>query len=88
MGKRLRFRDLKTRGIVDNRATLRNWILKLGFPKGQLTGANVRTWDEDTEINPWLASRPTEFKPAPPPPGPGKRRGRPPKAAQQPTVEA
>jgi hypothetical protein len=79
MGKRLRFGDLKARGIVKNRVTLRNWILKQNFPPGQLTGPNTRTWDEEAEINPWLASRPTDLKPAPPPPGPGKRRGRPPK---------
>jgi hypothetical protein len=79
MGKRLRFGDLKARGIVNNRPTLRNWIRDRGFPPGQLTGPNTRTWDEDTEINPWLANRPTDLKPAPPPPGPGKRRGRPPK---------
>jgi hypothetical protein len=54
MGKRLRFGDLKARGIVKNRVTLRNWILKQNFPPGQLTGPNTRTWDEETEINPWL----------------------------------
>lgn len=73
MGKRLRYADLKARGIVKNRATLRNWQQKLGFPLGQMTGPNTRTWDEDTEINPWLESRPTEPKPAPV----GNRRGRP-----------
>jgi hypothetical protein len=83
MGKRLRYRDLVARGIVKNRVTLRNWIEKLGFPPGQLTGPNTRTWDEDTEIEPWLATRPTEPKPAPPSPGPGKRpRGRPRKVPQ------
>jgi predicted DNA-binding transcriptional regulator AlpA len=76
MGKRLRFRDLKARGIVNNRPTLRNWIRDRGFPAGQLTGPNTRTWDEDTEINPWLASRPTAPKPTPIVKG---RRGRPPK---------
>jgi hypothetical protein len=79
MGKRLRFRDLKDRGIVNNRVTLKNWIEKLGFPPGQLTGPNTRTWDEDTEIKPWLASRPTEPKTIPQ--VEGKRRGRPRKAA-------
>jgi predicted DNA-binding transcriptional regulator AlpA len=85
MGKRLRFRDLKARGIVANRATLRNWIRDRGFPPGQLTGPNTRTWDEDIEINPWLASRPTAPKPAPVVKG---RRGRPAKATQQPGAEA
>jgi hypothetical protein len=82
MGKRLRYRDLVARGIVKNRVTLRNWIEKLGFPPGQLTGPNTRTWDEDTEIEPWLATRPTAPKAAPPPPSPGKRRGRPRKPPQ------
>jgi hypothetical protein len=76
MGKRLRYRELRERGIVKNRATLSNWIKnpKIKFPPGQLTGPNTRTWDEDTEINPWLASRPTTPKPTP---KPKRRRGRP-----------
>ncbi len=81
MRKRLRYRDLKERGIVRNRPTLGNWIRDRGFPPGQLTGPNTRTWDED-EVQAWIDSRPTEPKPAPPPPGPGKCRGRPPKAAR------
>jgi hypothetical protein len=80
MGKRLRFRDLKARGIVNNRVTLKSWIRKHGFPPGQLTGPNTRTWDEDTEINPWLDSRPTAPKPAPIVKG---RRGRPRKSEQR-----
>jgi hypothetical protein len=80
MGKRLRFRDLKARGIVNNRTTLQNWIRKLGFPPGQLTGPNTRTWDEDTEVNPWIAGRPTGPK-TEIPLKPGSRRGRPRKNA-------
>ena len=76
MGKRLRYRDLKECGIVRNRVTLANWIRKLGFPPGQLTGPNTRTWDEDTEILPWLEGRPTGPKEALPL-KPGSRRGRP-----------
>jgi predicted DNA-binding transcriptional regulator AlpA len=64
MRKRLRYRDLRALGIVDNRPTLRQWILKRGFPRGQLTGPNVRTWGED-EIERWIASRPTGPKAAP-----------------------
>ena len=60
---RLRYSDLKARGIVKNRVTLSNWQKKHGFPKGQMTGPNTRTWDEETEVNPWLASRPTAPKP-------------------------
>jgi len=66
---RLRYYDLKKRGIVKNRVTLSNWQKKYGFPKGQMTGPNTRTWDEETEINPWLASRPTAPKPVPKSPG-------------------
>jgi hypothetical protein len=80
--KRLRYSDLKAQGIVNNRTTLANWIKdpKIKFPPGQLTGPNTRTWGEDSDIKPFLASRPTEPKPAPPPPRPGRHRGRPRKA--------
>jgi hypothetical protein len=44
MRKRLRYADLHERRIVNNRATLSNWIRDLGFPPGQLTGPNSRTW--------------------------------------------
>jgi predicted DNA-binding transcriptional regulator AlpA len=77
--KRLRYRDLLTLGVVNNRVTLQNWIRDRGFPPGQLTGPNSRTWSE-AEVQAWIDSRPTEPKPTPPPPGPGKCRGRPPKA--------
>lgn len=62
--KRLRFADLKARGIVNNRVTLSHWQRKYGFPKGQLTGPNSRTYDEG-EVEAWLNSRPTEPKPTP-----------------------
>jgi hypothetical protein len=64
MRKRLRYRDLVADGIVRNRPTLRNWIKKRGFPPGQLTGPNSRTWAED-EVEEWLASRPTGPKAGP-----------------------
>ena len=64
MMRRLRFCDLIDRGIVRNRATLSNWIRKSGFPTGQLTGPNSRTWDEG-EVTRWLANRPTAQKPVP-----------------------
>jgi hypothetical protein len=72
MEKRLRFRDLQERGIVRNRPTLGNWIRDRGFPPGQLTGPNSRTWGE-VEVERWLANRPTGAKPTP-------RGGRPRKA--------
>jgi hypothetical protein len=75
MGRRLRFGDLRARGIVNNRTTLNNWIRKLGFPPGQLTGPNTRTWDEETEIQRWLEGRPIGKKPTPSrPPTAGRRR--------------
>jgi predicted DNA-binding transcriptional regulator AlpA len=61
MRRRLRYRDLVALGIVNNRPCLTKWIKKLGFPPGQLTGPNSRTWGED-EIQAWLDSRPTAPK--------------------------
>jgi hypothetical protein len=73
MRKRLRYCDLVALGVITNRVTLRNWIRKQGFPPGQLTGPNSRTWGED-EVQDWLDSRPV----APKPVSPAKRpRGRP-----------
>jgi hypothetical protein len=59
---RLRFCDLVAQGIVRNRATLSNWQKKYDFPAGH---PNSRTWDEETEIKPWLAKRPTSRKATP-----------------------
>jgi predicted DNA-binding transcriptional regulator AlpA len=64
MEKRLRYADLERLGIVNNRVTLQHWINKLGFPRGQLTGPNSRTWGEN-EIQAWLDSRPTGLKATP-----------------------
>jgi predicted DNA-binding transcriptional regulator AlpA len=72
MQKRLRFRDLLERRIVNNRQTLRNWVRDHGFPPGQLTGPNSRTWGED-DVEAWLAARPTAPRPSP---NPSSRRGR------------
>jgi hypothetical protein len=73
LDRRWRFRDLKAHNIVENRATLANWIRYGGFPPGQLTGPNTRTWGE-SEIQDFLDSRPT----APKPIRPARRpRGRP-----------
>jgi predicted DNA-binding transcriptional regulator AlpA len=55
----VRFRDLKARGIVSNHVTLKRWIEKEGFPPGILLGPNSRAWLE-SDIDAWLASRPTE----------------------------
>ena len=59
MSALLRFRDLKARGIVSNHVTLKRWIAKEGFPPGILLGPNSRAWLE-SDIEAWLASRPTE----------------------------
>lgn len=62
--KYLRFHELCARGIVRNRVTLANWVRDRGFPPGVLAGPNCRLWDEDL-VDAWLASRPTNPKPAP-----------------------
>ena len=64
MLKRLRFSDLVRLGVVTNRVTLGNWIRDRGFPSGQLTGPNSRTWSE-AEVQLWLERRPTGKKPTP-----------------------
>jgi predicted DNA-binding transcriptional regulator AlpA len=64
VSKRLRYADLVALGLVRNRVTLQNWILDRGFPPGQLTGPNSRTWGEG-EVRAWLDSRPTAPKPTP-----------------------
>ncbi len=71
----LRFRDLKERGVVRNWPSLKNLQKNHGFPLGRMLSANVRVWDEETEIDPWLKSRPTA---GPAPRGAAARgRGRP-----------
>jgi len=64
LARQLRYRDLKERGLFNNRVTLALWIRDHGFPPGRRVGPNTRLWDE-AEIAAWLASRPTESKPAP-----------------------
>ena len=66
--RRLRYPDLVALGIINNRSTLGNWIRHRGFPPGQLTGPNLRTWGED-DVQAWLDARPTARKPAPRSPG-------------------
>jgi len=74
----LRFRDLKERGIIDSWAQLDNLIKKYGFPPGRMLSPNVRAWDEEEELEPWLpAARrlarpraaPQSAKPRPQPTG-------------------
>ena len=77
----IQFKELKRRGIVKSRTRLKTLQEDHGFPLGRLIGRNVRAWDEETEIDPWLKSRPTAPKSGTP-----KSKGRPRKAAA--TVEA
>jgi hypothetical protein len=85
MRKRLRYADLLDLGVIRNRTTLQNWIKDRGFPPGQLTGPNSRTWSE-TEVERWINSRPVEPKPAPV--VKKGRRGRPPKGERTTEVGA
>ena len=55
----LRFKHLKERRVVNNRATLGRWIKNQGFPPGFLLGPNSRAWTEDS-VNAWLANRAAE----------------------------
>ena len=56
MARYLRYPDLKARGIVNNRMTLRRWIAENGFPAGVQLGPNSVAWRED-EVDAWLSSR-------------------------------
>jgi prophage regulatory protein len=56
MARFIRYPDLKARGIVTNRMTLRRWIAEHGFPPGVQLGPNSVAWRED-EVDAWLASR-------------------------------
>ena len=58
----LRFADLKSRGIVRNWATLKNWIEREGFPVGRKLGPNTRAWT-DQEVSDWLNNRPMDKAP-------------------------
>jgi predicted DNA-binding transcriptional regulator AlpA len=57
----LRFSDLVERGIVRNRATLRNWTQnkRIGFPAGRWVGPNSKSWVE-SEVEAWLEARSTD----------------------------
>jgi predicted DNA-binding transcriptional regulator AlpA len=56
MARLLRYPDLKARGIVNNRMTLRRWIAEQSFPPGVQLGPNTVAWPEN-EVESWLASR-------------------------------
>jgi hypothetical protein len=63
MTTKLRFADLKVRGIARSWAQLKRMQELYGFPKGKLTTPNCRHWDEEEEVNPWLESRPVDGNP-------------------------
>ena len=52
----LSFNDLKDRGIVKNRMTLKRYTDDLGFPPGFMLSGNSRRWLE-TDVNDWVATR-------------------------------
>jgi predicted DNA-binding transcriptional regulator AlpA len=83
VGRFLRFADLRERGIIRTRPTLKNRIKRHGFPRGRLIGPNMRAWTEE-EVADWLASRPTGPKPVKPS-KPKRPRGRPRKHVSQET---
>ncbi len=57
------FRDLQRLGIVNNWQTLGDWQddPKIKFPRGVMFGRNSRRWSKQQHIDPWTASRPTEW---------------------------
>jgi predicted DNA-binding transcriptional regulator AlpA len=52
----LRFKDLKSRGVVMNWTTLARLVREQGFPAGTRLGAQTRAWSE-AEVEAWLESR-------------------------------
>jgi hypothetical protein len=58
----LRFRDLKSRGFVQNHTQLARLQQYYSFPKGRLIGGQTRVWTEE-EITEWFAACPTEGPP-------------------------
>jgi hypothetical protein len=71
----LRYNELKSLRIVNNRVTLRNRIRDHGFPPGRLIGPNTRVWTQD-EIKAYTDSRPTAPRPQDLKHLEAKRRGR------------
>ena len=56
MPKYLTFNDLKTRGLFNNRTTLKRYIDHHDFPRPYRLAANRALWRED-EIERWLEAR-------------------------------
>jgi predicted DNA-binding transcriptional regulator AlpA len=70
----LRFKDLRSLGVIANYPTLKARIVNDGFPPGRMVGRNTRVWTL-AEVEAWIQSRPTA---GPAPRGvAATRRGRP-----------
>src|SRR5262249_19699472 len=54
--KLIRYNDLRARGIVKNRVTLRRWIASNGFPAPFRLGRNTIAWPEEA-VRAWLDTR-------------------------------
>jgi hypothetical protein len=59
-----RYSYLVQRGLVNNRASLRNRIKNHNFPSGTLIGPNTRAWT-DEELDEYEANCPTDPKAVP-----------------------
>jgi predicted DNA-binding transcriptional regulator AlpA len=71
--RRIRFRDLKARGISDSYAQLDRQIKLYSFPPGRMLSPNIRSWTEQ-EVATWIETRPSDRKTMPPT---ARRPGRP-----------
>jgi hypothetical protein len=60
MTYQVRFRDLKERGVIESWAQLARAQERDDFPPGRLLSPQIRVWDWEDEILPWLASRPVK----------------------------
>ncbi len=57
----LRYPDLKAKGVVNSRMTLKRLIDKQNFPPGFLITPNSRAWLE-AAVDEWILSRPVSKK--------------------------
>lgn len=60
MTTKVRFAGLQERGVVKSRPQLKRLQERAGFPPGAMMSPNVRAWDWEEEILPWIAERPRE----------------------------
>jgi hypothetical protein len=57
---KIRFDGLQKRGVVKSRPQLKRLQERAGFPLGMMLSPNIRAWDWEEEILPWLAERQRE----------------------------